>query len=147
MIGVHVNISSIPIIEVSNSVEFAWGSYKEVRADEFGNFLGVFDLGYKQLSINSTISYTFDISRVKPYIGGRIGFSGLLYSGSVRGAGNEQFTPDDETAFSFGGIGGVLLTFPSLPFSIFAETQYIWLQTDPNHSEYTSLLGGVTFRL
>jgi opacity protein-like surface antigen len=135
MLGAHLDIGIIPIIDVVASAEYAWETVNDIMP-------GV-DLTYGDFSLNGTAIYRFSVPVVSPHLGAGLGLHRLVYS--WKGSTGSVILPDDQTKMSWHGLGGVSLNFPALPFSVFVEGRYSSLQTDPETTNFTSFLGGVTF--
>ena len=135
MLGAHLDIGIIPVIDVVASAEYAWETVK--------GFMPGVDLTYGDFSLNGTAIYKFSVPVVSPYLGAGLGLHRLVYSWD--GDSGPVILPDDQTKMSWHGLGGVSLNFPALPFTVFVEGRYTSLQTEPDNTDFTSILGGVTF--
>jgi hypothetical protein len=133
MLGVHLQIGFLPIVDLDVSGEYAWESQR--------NFVPGIDLTYGDLSVNGTVTYGLSVPVVKPYVGLGLGLHRLVYLWDGDYAG---VLPDDQTKMSWHGLGGVSLGFPAFPFQIFVEARYTSLQTESDKTNFTSILGGVT---
>lgn len=136
MLGAHLQVGFLPILDVDLSGEFAWKNER--------NFFPGVDLTYGDLSANGTVTYGLPMPVIKPYVGLGLGVHRLVYKWDGAYAG---VLPDDKTSLSWHGLGGVSLGFPALPLQIFLEARYSSLQTKPDKTNYTTFLGGVTFGL
>ncbi|OGC89126.1 MAG: hypothetical protein A2142_02125 [candidate division Zixibacteria bacterium RBG_16_48_11] len=134
MLGAHLQFGFIPVLDVEVSGEYAWQTER--------NFIPGVDLTFGDLSVNGTVTYGFSTPVLKPYLGAGVGLHRLVYSWDGAYSG---ILPDDQTKMSWHGLGGVSLGFPALPFQVFVQARYTSLQTDPEKTTFTSLLGGVTF--
>ena len=47
----------------------------------------------------------------------------------------------------FHAVGGLLLSFPASPVEFFAEARYTSIQTEGESTRYSTILGGLTFKL
>lgn len=136
MLGAHVDVGFIPVVDVKVSGEYAWKTEKD--------FVPGVDLTYGDFSVNGTVTYPFPLPVVKPYVGLGLGLHRLVYAWDGTYTG---ILPDDQTKMSWHGLAGVSLGFPALPVSFFLEARYTSLQTEPDHTNFTTILGGVTFGL
>jgi opacity protein-like surface antigen len=150
MLGGHVVLGFIPIIDLEGSAEMAWKKKEFTYVDILsGDTLNV-DFTVRDFSLNVTAKYKFDlIPVIKPYIGAGLGWHWLVYSFDM-GSGSTIDLPGDENRLGYHGVGGVSLKFPAVPFEIFAEYRYTHIMTEQEEfgtkgSHYTTLLGGITF--
>lgn len=141
MIGGHISIGTLRIITLEGSVEYAWKKKKDAFAPAFP---GV-DLTIADLSFNATGKYKFNFPVIRPFIGLGLGWHRLVYS--TEGASGSYTVPGDENTWSWQPVGGVGLNFPGVPFEIFLEGRYTSIQTKDKNTDYTSIIGGLTFNL
>lgn len=143
MLGGHVVIGFIPMLEVEGSAEMAW------KKKEFTYEAYTYDFSVRDFSLNVTAKYKFNLlPALKPYIGAGLGWHWLTYS--ISGEGLVMTTPLDENRLGYHGVGGVSLRIPALPFEIFAEYRYTHIMTkqedlDTEGTNFSTLLGGITF--
>ncbi len=137
MLGAHIQLGFIPVVDAEVSGEYAWKSENNI-------YPGV-NLTYGDFSINGSVTYPFPLPVVRPYVGAGLGLHRLVYSWD--GTYGSGVLADDETTMSFHGLVGVSLGIPAAPVTFFLEGRYTSLQTDPDKTNYASILGGVTFGL
>jgi len=137
MIGGHFRIGTLRIIDLEASVEYAWKKKK----DAFPNV----DVTIGDLSLNGTAKYKFNFPVLRPFIGLGLGWHNLVYSAD--GPSGSYTIPDDENTWSWQPVGGVSLHFPAVPFEIFLEGRYTSIQTKGKNTDFTSIIGGLTFNL
>ncbi len=141
MIGGHLKIGTLRIIDLELAVEYAWKEKKNALAPVVP---GV-DLTLSDLSLNGTGKYKFNVPVLNPYLGLGIGWHKLIYKWS--GALGSGAVPDDESTWSWQPVGGVALKFPAFPFEVFLEGRYTSIQTKGKNTNFTTILGGLTFNL
>ena len=137
MLGFHVQLGFIPVIDVGASAEYAWKSENNI----FPNV----DVTYGDFSLNGNVTYSFPVPVVKPYLGLGAGVHRLAYTWKSD-TGTAGYA-DDQTTMSYQGLVGVSLGAPTIPVTFFIEGRYTSLQTDPDKTNYTTIMGGVTFGL
>ena len=145
VVGAHLKIGTLPIIDLEASVEYAWKSKEIMVTNPVGGGLGQAEFSLSDLSLNATAKYMFSVPVVKPYLGAGMGVHRLVY-----GISSEDFSfpiPEDQNRIGFHGVGGVLLSFPASPLELFAEARYTSVQTEGESTYYTTILAGLTFRL
>ncbi|EQB63462.1 MAG: hypothetical protein RBG1_1C00001G1041 [candidate division Zixibacteria bacterium RBG-1] len=141
MIGGHLNIGTLRIIDLEVSAEYAWKKKKDAFAPTFPNV----DVTIADLSLNGTAKYKFNFPVIRPFVGLGLGWHRLVYSSS--GPSGSYTIPDDENTWSWQPVGGVGLHFPAVPFEIFLEGRYTSIQTSGKNTNYTTIIGGLTFNL
>jgi len=142
MLGGHVVLGFIPVIELEGSAEVAW----KKKSYDFAGTTG--DLTLKDFSLNATAKYKLPFPVIKPYIGAGLGWHWLSYSFSLSSGGMIE-VPVDENRLGYHGLVGVGLKLPALPLEFFAEGRYTHIMTkqeefDTKGTHYTTILGGVT---
>ena len=143
MLGGHVVLGFLPVIELEGSAEVAW------KKKEFDIAGTTGDLTLRDFSLNVTAKYKFNMMPViKPYIGAGLGWHWLSYSLSLSSGGTIE-VPVDENRLGYHGVAGVALKLPALPLEFFAEGRYTHIMTkqekfDTKATHYTTILGGVT---
>jgi opacity protein-like surface antigen len=145
VIGAHLKIGTLPIIDLEASVEYAWKSKEIAVKNPVGGSLGQAEFSLSDLSLNATAKYMFSVPVVKPYLGAGVGVHRLVY-----GISNEDFSfpiPEDQNKMGFHVVGGILLSFPASPIELFAEARHTSIQTEGESTRYTTFLAGLTFKL
>jgi len=145
VIGAHLKIGTLPVIDLEASVEYAWKSKEITVTNPVGGTLGQAEFSLSDLSLNATAKYMFSVPVVKPYLGAGMGVHRLVY-----GISNEDysiFIPEDQNRMGFHVVGGLLLSLPASPVEFFAEARYTSIQTKDEATRYTTILGGLTFKL
>jgi opacity protein-like surface antigen len=143
MLGGHVVIGFIPLLEVEGSAEMAW----KKKEFTYGTIKAEFTV--RDFSLNVTAKYKFNlVPAVKPYIGAGLGWHWLGYS--VSGDGMAVTTPLDENRLGYHGVAGISLRIPALPFELFGEYRYTHIMTkqgelDTEGTNFSTILGGITF--
>ena len=143
MVGGHVVLGFLPVIELEGSAEVAW----KKKSFDIAGTTG--DLTLRDFSLNVTAKYKFNMMPViKPYIGAGLGWHWLVYSFSLS-SGSSIDVPVDENRLGYHGVAGVALKLPALPLEFFAEGRYTHIMTkqekfDTKATHYTTILGGVT---
>jgi len=143
MLGGHVVLGFLPVIDLEGSAEMAW----KKKSFTYGSSSG--DLTLRDFSLNVTAKYKFNMMPViKPYIGAGLGWHWLSYSFSLSSGGTVE-VPVDENRLGYHGVAGVALKLPALPLEFFAEGRYTHIMTkqekfDTKATHYTTILGGVT---
>lgn len=140
MIGVHVKIGTLPIIDAEVSLEYAWKKKeivldKEVKAD----------FSTHDLCINGTVKYTFSLPVVKPYLGAGVGLHRLAYG--ISNHAYSIYIPADQGQLGWHAVGGAVLSLPVVPVDFFVEARYTSIPTKGKSTHYTTILGGVTYNL
>jgi opacity protein-like surface antigen len=149
LLGVHVNIGTLPIIDLTVSAEYAWKScdskYSIPGEDE-----GIGEVTYHHFSLNGSVKYKIlkTVLPVKPYVGAGLGLHYLNSSIDLPEI-NATIPLSDYSSSRTGAhaLGGVLVSFPILPFEIFAEGRYGVIFTEDESVENVSLYGGLNFKL
>lgn len=151
LLGAHLKIGTLPVIDLEVSVEYAWKKKKNILYCPEGLKLPFqIDLTVRDLSLNATAKYLFSFPVVKPYVGAGIGIHRLLYEFS---AGDTiVMFPEDENKIGFHGVGGVSLQLPAFPFEIFVEGRFVYIKTkqkklDTKETDFITILAGITLNL
>lgn len=140
MLGGHLKIGTLRIVDLEVAAEYAWKKKKNA----LDTIPGV-DLTLGDLSLNGTVKYNFNFPVVRPFVGLGLGWHKLIYNWS--GSYGSYPVPDDQSTWSWQPVGGVGLHFPAVPFEIFLEGRYTSIQTSGKNTNYTTILGGLTFNL
>ena len=140
VVGVHLKIGTLRVVHFEASVEYAWKETEIVLEN-----LTRTEFSVNDLSLNATAKYVYSIPVLKPYLGAGAGIHRLVY-----GISNEDYSiliPEDQNKMGFHAVGGLLLSFPASPVEFFAEARYTSIQTEGESTRYTTILGGLTFKL
>lgn len=153
MVGGHLKIGTLPIIDLELSGEYAWKDY------EYTEDLPVVgeqraEVTYHHFSLNGSAKYNFSLpaSPIKPYVGAGLGMHFIGSTVEVPGVGTvpldtgfeEEFT---ESKTGLHGLAGLNLSFPLFPLEIFAEGRYSTIFTKDESTKATSIYGGLTLKL
>lgn len=150
LLGAHLKIGTLPVIDLEVSVEYAWKKKKNIiyypEGVKISNPPQV-DLTVRDLSLNATAKYLFSFPVVKPYVGAGVGIHRLLYEFSA--GDTTVIFPEDENKIGFHGVGGVSLRFPAFPFEIFAEGRFVYIKTEQEklntkETDFITILAGIT---
>jgi len=147
LIGAHLKVGTLPIIDFEADVSYSKKSYDY----EIAVLDTTVEIDYHDLSLNASAKYNLPLPlvMVKPYIGGGIGVHLL---GSKLDIAKELITsgklePDfSTTKNSFHLLAGLKFHIPMIPFDIFAEGRYTVIQTNPK-TKYNSIYAGLTLNL
>jgi len=136
VIGGHLKLATIPFIDFSGFVDYAWTS-KDIGPDV--------KFKLHDLSIGISAKKLFGVAIVKPYIGAGGALHALAYSIETDLI-NATFPVPDEKQSKFGMhfIGGVELDFPVFPLTPYLEGQYNIITTDEESTKYVMINGGLT---
>ncbi|MGB8657211.1 MAG: outer membrane beta-barrel protein [Candidatus Zixiibacteriota bacterium] len=139
-VGVHLKIGTLRIIQLEASAEYSWRK-KEITLDDQPKA----DFKTHDFSLNGTAKYVFSFPIVKPFLGAGAGMHRLVYSLSYKGS--SIHVPEDQSRIGFHGVGGVLLSFPAIPWELSAEARYTVIQTKGDPTRYLTILAGLTLNL
>ncbi len=150
MFGGHLKIGTLPIIDLEASAEYAQKKYDIVipipQVEDLGG-----EVTFRIVSLRASAKYSFSppLSPIKPYVGAGLGMH--LMSSTIDLPGTDYVIPLDEdyseSKTGAHALGGVLLSFPVLPFEIFAEGRYGVIFTEDESVKATSLYAGLNFKL
>lgn len=150
MLGVHLKIGTLPVIDLEVSAEYSWRKKKDIlyKYNQVIPFKA--DLTIRDLSLNATGKYHFSFPAIKPYIGAGLGIHRILYEISVDTI--SVILPENENKIGFHAVAGLSLKLPVFPFEFFAEGRYTFINTkqpkfDTKQTHYTTLMAGITFNL
>jgi len=141
MVGAHLNIGTLPMIDFDVAIEYAWKNFTLYQD---------FDLKISDLSINATGYYKIlPTPLVTPYVGAGLGTHTLTYSLDYTGTATLIMPADPEKATKLGyhGLAGVKLHPPMFPLEFFAQYRYTYINTDESATKYRTILIGATFNL
>jgi|GEM_PF-469389 len=145
VVGAHLKIGTLPIIDLEASLEYAWKSKEIAVKNPVGGSLGQAEFSLSDLSLNATAKYMFSVPVVKPYLGAGVGIHRLVYG--ISNKDYDIFIPEDQNKMGLHVVGGILLSFPASPIELFAEARHTSIQTEGESTRYTTILGGLTFKL
>jgi len=140
MVGVHLKIGTLRIIQLEGSLEYAWKK-KQIVLDQ--NIKA--DFSINDLSFNATAKYMFSFPVLKPYLGAGVGIHRLAY-----GISNHTYSvyiPEDQSQMGWHGVGGLVLSPPVFPLEFFVEARYTHIPTKEKVTHFTTILAGVTYNL
>ena len=155
LLGAHLKIGMLPVIDLEISAEYSWKKKKnivyEFKPEGYLDCIRqVVDFTIRDLSLNATGKYHLSFPKIRPYIGVGAGIHRILYEISVDTM--RVILPENENKLGFHGVAGLSLKLPVLPFELFAEGRYTFINTkqkkfDTKQTHYTILMAGVTFNL
>ena len=140
MVGVHLKIGTLRIIQLEGSLEYAWKKKQIVVDPDIKT-----DFSINDLSFNATAKYMLSFPVIKPYVGAGVGIHRLAY-----GISNHSYTvyiPEDQSQMGWHGVGGLVLSPPAVPLEFFVEARYTHIPTKEKVTHYTTILAGVTYNL
>jgi len=150
MFGGHLKIGTLPIIDLEASAEYAQKKYdigiSIPQADDLNG-----EVTFRIVSLRASAKYSISppLSPIKPYIGAGLGMH--LMSSTIDLPGTQYTIPlnEDYSESKTGAhaLGGVLLSFPVLPFEIFAEGRYGVIFAEGESVKATSLYAGLNLKL
>ncbi|MGB2768789.1 MAG: outer membrane beta-barrel protein [Candidatus Zixiibacteriota bacterium] len=140
VVGVHLKIGTLRVVHFEASVEYAWKETEIVLEN-----LTRTEFSVNDLSLNATAKYVYSIPVLKPYLGAGAGIHRLVYG--ISNKDYDIFIPEDQNKMGFHVVGGILLSFPASPIELFAEARHTSIQTEGESTRYTTILGGLTFKL
>jgi hypothetical protein len=148
MFGGHLKIGTLPIIDLEASAEYAQKKY-DITIPEIEDLSG--EVTFRIVSLRASAKYSISppLSPIKPYVGAGLGMH--LMTSTIDLPGTDYTVPinEDYSESKTGAhaLGGVLLTFPILPFEIFAEGRYSVIFAENESVKATSLYAGLNFKL
>jgi opacity protein-like surface antigen len=140
MLGGHLKIGTLPVIDLEISAEYSWKKSEVV----IGSFTG--ELKTEDYSLNASAKYLFSVPVIKPYLGGGAGIHRLVYRLSVT-EGVDLVVPDNTNKMGWHLLGGVVLKLSPVPFELFAEGRYTSILTSGKSTHYFTYLAGITMNL
>ena len=140
MIGVHSAFSRIPALVVEGSLEYNW-KQESYNDPIYGNY----KLRINDFSANAFAKVRFPVMTLKPYLGVGLGLHKLVYS--VSNAAGTVPIPDDLTRPAYHALAGVAFTPPLMPFELFGEYRWTWVNTPDKKTKFPTLLAGVTLKM
>jgi len=140
MLGVHTAFSTIPAFVMEGSLEYNWK--QEGYSDStYGNY----KLRINDFSANAFAKVRVPMATLKPYVGVGLGFHRLVYS--VSNSSGTVPIPDDVTKPAYHALIGAAFAPPLMPFEIFGEYRWTWINTDNKKTKFPTLLAGATLKL
>ncbi|HEX7400678.1 MAG TPA: outer membrane beta-barrel protein [candidate division Zixibacteria bacterium] len=140
VVGVHLKIGTLRIIQLEGSLEYAWKKKQIVVDPDIKT-----DFSINDLSFNATAKYMLSFPVIKPYVGAGVGIHRLAY-----GISNHSYTvyiPEVQSQMGWHGVGGLVLSPPAVPLEFFVEARYTHIPTKEKVTHYTTILAGVTYNL
>ncbi len=132
MIGADYRFSAMPMVDLIGTVEYSWKKY------EAGGGIPV-SVTRHFFTANASVVKPFNMSLLKPYAGFGYGFHVL--GGSVEALG---FTGGGAiTGSGFHIIGGLKVSPPAAPISVYGEYRHYWTKFSGVSMRYFSLAAGV----
>ncbi|MCJ7507986.1 MAG: hypothetical protein MUO85_04555 [candidate division Zixibacteria bacterium] len=154
MVGAHLKIGALPIIDLEISGEYFWQTEDiSIRVMDYINDDTMFVSGefkVEDYSVNATAKYVFPTSVIKPYLGAGGGLHIINYKSPIYALPPEYTSPtipDTETKPSYHACGGILLDVPVLPLEAFVEGRYTSIQTEKKATGFFTWMLGVTLNL
>ena len=150
MFGGHLKIGTLPIIDLEASAEYAQKKYDiTVPIPEVEDLSG--EVTFRIVSLRASAKYSISppLSPIKPYVGAGLGMH--LMTSTIDLPGTQYTIPlnEDYSESKTGAhaLGGVLLSFPVIPFEVFAEGRYGVIFAENESIKVTSLYAGLNFKL
>ena len=150
MFGGHLKIGTLPIIDLEASAEYAQKKYDITipipQVEDLGG-----EVTFRIVSLRASAKYSISppLSPIKPYVGAGLGMH--LMTSTIDLPGTQYTIPlnEDYSESKTGAhaLGGVLLSFPVLPFEVFAEGRYGVIFAEGESVKATSLYAGLNFKL
>ncbi len=142
MIGGHVKIGTLPVLDFEVAAEYAWK-----KMDLYEGY----KLKISDFSITATAIYNVKLvpaPMVTPYVGAGLGTHKLVYSiDKEEGFQDDIPLDEDATKMGYHGLLGVKIHPPMFPLEFFAQYRYTYISTDEEATKYSTILAGATFNL
>lgn len=143
MIGAHIDIATLRVIEIFGYIDYAWK--KTVLAPGF-------DFRLSDFSYGMGIKKSLLPSVMKPYIGAGVGIHQTAYSFESAMSPTDRailvaIIPDNQANIGYYLNGGIELNFPLFPFKPYGEYKYNWITTRENLTKFGTISIGVTLKL
>jgi hypothetical protein len=150
LIGGHLKIGTLPIIDLDASAEYAQKKYDlDIPIPGAEDIMG--DVTFRVVSLRGSAKYNISppMSPIKPYVGAGLGMHFMTSTIDVPGTQytiplNEDYS---ETRTGAHALGGLLVSLPLFPFEFFAEGRYGVIFAEGGSTKSTSIYAGVTFKL
>lgn len=136
MIGGHLKIGTLPIIDFELALEYAWKK-KEITPDV--------DFTISDLGVIGSAKYHLGLPVIKPYVGAGLGLHRMVYK--LEGYGGSLVVPDNESKLGYHGLAGVKIQPPMSPVEFFVEGRYTYITTENKSTKYSAIYAGGTFNL
>jgi len=136
MIGGHLKIGTLPIIDFELALEYAWKKKEIVSGVNFT----ISDFG-----VIGSAKYHLGFPVIKPYVGAGLGLHRMVYK--LEGYGGSLVVPDNESKLGYHGLAGVKIQPPMSPVEFFAEGRYTYITTENKSTKYSAIYAGGTFNL
>jgi opacity protein-like surface antigen len=150
MVGGHLKIGTLPIIDLEASGEYAWKDYEYTEDIPAVGDQRV-EVTYHHFSLNGSAKYNFSLPAIpiKPYVGAGLGMHFIGSSVKLPDVPYDIPLEEDFTESKTGlhGLAGLSLSFPLFPLEIFAEGRYSAIFTKDKSTKATSLYAGLTLKL
>ena len=150
MVGGHLKIGTLPIIDLEVSGEYAWKDYDYTLPIE-GVGEQRAEVTYHHFSLNGSAKYAVSLpaSPVRPYVGAGLGMHFIGSSVKLPDVGYEVPLDEDFTESKTGlhGLAGLSLSLPLFPLEMFAEGRYAAIFTKDKSTKARSLYAGLTLKL
>jgi hypothetical protein len=150
MFGGHIKVGTLPIIDLEANAEYAQKKYDiQIPLPEVEDLSG--EVTFRIVSLRASAKYHFSppLSPLKPYVGAGLGMH--LMTSTIDLPGTQYTIPlnEDYSESKTGvhALGGLLLSFPVIPFEVFAEGRYSVIFAENGSIGATSLYGGFIFKL
>lgn len=153
MLGAHMKIGALPIIDLEVSGEYCWKTEEGVftltnfyplgENPSGGDTLVAAKFKIEDYSVNATAKCVLPTGTVRPYIGVGGGVHFLRY----KRIEYEITATRTETKPSYHFCAGVLLNVPVIPLDIFAEGRYSSIQTEKKATMFFTWMLGATLNL
>jgi hypothetical protein len=148
LVGGHVKIGTLPIIDLEASAEYAQKKYdfSIPEVDVTGA-----EVTFRLVSLNGSAKYNISppMSPIKPYVGAGLGMHFVSSSIDIPGVPYEIPLDTDYSESKTGAhaLGGLLASFPLFPLEFFAEGRYGVIFTEDGSTKATSIYAGLNFKL
>jgi len=136
MIGGHLKIGTLPIIDFELALEYAWKK-KEITPEV--------DFTISDLGVIGSAKYHLGLPVIKPYVGAGLGLHRMVYS--VKGYDVQAAIPERENKLGYHGLVGVRISPPMSPVEFFVEGRYTYITTENKSTKYSAIYAGGTFNL
>jgi len=150
MLGAHLKIGTLPIIDLEASAEYAQKKYDiDIPIPGAQDISG--DVTFRIVSLRGSAKYNFSppMIPIKPYVGAGLGMHFVTSTIDIPGTQyvipiNEDYSESKAGAHA---LGGVLVSLPLFPLEVFAEGRYGIIFTEDESVKETSIYAGLTFKL
>jgi len=142
--GLTVKFTSLPMVNVIVSGEYAWKTYSYSVVGES------FDLRARDLLFSASAVYPFQLPFATPYLGGGVATHNLGYDVDVPDTwslGEEPTAPDTETRMGYHLMAGFDVGLPTLPLKLNAEYRLNWVDMPAETAKVNSFAIGLLFTL